>query len=169
MTSVRRERAADRPAIHALLTAAFGSAAEADLVDTLRREGDLALSLVAERQGVIVGHVAFSPMRVTAREGATITAMGLAPLAVAADSQRQGLGARLVHAGLDELRTQGLAMVFLLGDATYYGRFGFLAETAAPFASPYAGPHFLALKLDPSLALPQKGQADYAPAFAALG
>lgn len=137
-------------------------------MDALREQGDLLLSLVAEQNGQIVGHIAFSPMTVLG-DGKAIDAAGLAPLAVSPAMQNQGIGAALVRVGLDQLRSQGVQLVFLLGDADYYSRFGFTAATAAPFTSPYAGTHFLALRLDPSFSLPQSGRADYAPAFADLG
>jgi len=64
---------------------------------------------------------------------------------------------------------QDIQMLFLLGDPGYYSRFGFSADTAKPFASPYAGPHFQALLLDKALKIPKSGKADYAAAFAKLG
>lgn len=168
MTNIRAEAGQDQPAIRALVSTAFGGDDEARLVDALREQGDLLLSLVAEQNGQIVGHVAFSPMAAIG-DGKAIDAAGLAPLAVAPAMQNQGIGGALVREGLDQLRSQGVRLVFLLGEPDYYARFGFSAADAAPFTSPYAGSHFLALRLDPSFSLPQSGRADYAPAFADLG
>lgn len=71
----------------------------------------------------------------------------------------------------DALRRAGLLgeeMVVVVGDPAYYRRFGFSAETAAPFSSPYTGPCFMALALQPGLEMPAEGKADYAPAFSRL-
>ena len=168
MIAVRAEQPSDRTAIHGLIAQAFGSDAEAGLVDTLRDQGDLIVSLVAERDGNLAGHIAFSPMSIEA-DGHNVPGAGLAPLAVSTDARRQGVAALLVREGLAHLRETGMKLAFVLGDPHYYGRFGFSAEAAAPFASPYAGPYFMALRLDPAFVLPQTGRADYAPAFAALG
>ncbi len=158
---IRPETRADRAAIRALLRAAFGGPAEADLVETLRAGGAAAVALVAIAGTGVVGHVLFSAMRAPPR------ALGLAPLAVAEGMRRRGIGARLVAAGLDRARAGGAAAVFVLGDPAFYGRFGFTAAAAAPFASPYAGPHLLALELAPG-GLPAGGPAAYAAAFDAF-
>jgi putative acetyltransferase len=74
----------------------------------------------------------------------------------------------LIELGLNMLRIEGLHACFVLGNPGYYGRFGFDAARAAPFASPYAGPHFMAVYLDRTLAIPQSGTAHHAPAFTRL-
>jgi putative acetyltransferase len=102
-------------------------------------------------------------------DGKSVAAAGLAPLAVHPSMRGRSIGGDLIGAGLERLASLGTQLVFVLGDADYYARFGFSASNAAPFASSYAGLHFMALSLDPSFALPQSGRADYAPAFSALG
>jgi putative acetyltransferase len=162
MIVIRPERPADIAAIHALVAAAFPADDEARLVDALRDAGDAAISLVAEDAGEIVGHVLFSPM------SAPFAALGLAPVATLEARRREGIAARLIEAGLAMARAQGVAGVFVLGDNAYYERFGFRAQTAAPFASPYAGAHFMALSLGQGGLPATSGAVDYAPAFAAL-
>lgn len=152
--------------VRQLLLSAFPTADEADLVDRLRADGDLAVEFVAVDAGAIVGHIAFSRMAVEA-DGAPVAALGLAPLAVAPDRQRGGIGGRLIECGLAAANGRGTRIVFVLGDPEYYGRFGFSAAAAAPFASPYAGPHLMAQWLS-SRQAPAAGRADYAPAFSAL-
>src|SRR5688572_12508038 len=93
---IRPEQPDDASAIYAVHAACFPSDAEARLVDLLRQAGRLSLSLVAEAEGAIVGHVAFSP--VTAAIAAIGT--GLAPVAVLESYRRQGIAARLIEAGL---------------------------------------------------------------------
>ena len=166
---IRPARAADGEAIDQVIRAAFaatefGHQGEAELVRMIEADGDVMVSLVAEAGGAIAGHVLFSRMDVEA-DGRPITAAGLAPVSVVPDGQGQGIGDALIRAGLAALREQGVAISFVLGHESYYPRFGYLPELAARFASPFAGPHFMAMMLDSNAAWPQGGRADYAPAF----
>ena len=157
---IRAATAADAAAIRGIHLASFPTAAEADLVQWLHDDGDVILSLVAEEGGVVIGHALFSRMT------APFRALGLAPVAVLPDHRRTGVAARLIEAGLARAAASGWQGVFVLGDAAYYGRFGFSAAAASGFANPWAGPHFLLKALSPL-----KGTAarvDYAPAFARL-
>jgi putative acetyltransferase len=163
---IRPAEPRDAEAIRAVHLAAFPTAAEADLVDRLERDGDVAISLVAEAQGEVVGHVLLSRMRVTAPERA-YRALGLGPVGVTPPYQRGGIGSELILGALGVAGATGEELVFVLGEPEYYGRFGFSAETAAPFASPYAGPFLMALALG-EVALPGSGTAEYARAFATL-
>ncbi|ARS26178.1 GNAT family N-acetyltransferase [Sphingomonas sp. KC8] len=159
---IRPETAVDSAAIARLLESAFPADDEARLVDRLRADGDLTISLVAELAGNIVGHVALSPMT------APFRALGLAPVAVDEDYRRRGIAARLIELSLEQARQDGWAAVFVLGDPAYYTRFGFSVADAAGFACAYAGPHMMVLALD-SRGLPVRaGDIAYAPAFAAL-
>jgi putative acetyltransferase len=163
---IRPAEPRDSAGIRALLTAAFPTAAEADLVERLCGEGDAVVSLVEERAGEVVGHVVLSRMSVEG-DGRRWSALGLGPVAVAPVFQNGGIGSALIEGALGIARATGEEIVFVLGEPAYYGRFGFEAATAAPFASPYAGPFLMALKLTDE-PLPVSGRADYAPAFAAL-
>jgi len=138
---VRSEKLDDRSAIREIVVEAFGGAQEAELIDGLRGAGVLAISLVAEIDGRVCGHVAVSHLKSPSRT------LALAPLAVTNTRRRQGVGAALVRRAIDIAKVEGSEMIFVLGDPAYYRRFGFTAETAAPFRSLYAGPHFMALKL----------------------
>ncbi|WP_160174164.1 GNAT family N-acetyltransferase [Sphingopyxis sp. MWB1] len=170
---IRPATAEDAEAIHRLISAAFaasehGYQGEADLPAMLAADGDILLSLVAERDAARAGHILFSRMTVEA-DGAPLTAAGLAPVSVTPDVQGQGIGSALIRAGLDELRAQGIAISFVLGDPAYYMRFGYSPVLAARFASPFSGACFMAMMLDSHAEWPQGGQADYAPAFGRLG
>ena len=136
---VRPERPADHAVIASVIKAAFTGMPYADgdeheLVDTLRREGALSVSLVAEVAGVVVGQITFSPA--TASDGSSDW-FALGPLAVLPAHQRAGIGAALVHAGLrtiDELRANGC---ILTGNPAYYARFGFdLSPSNTPSGEP---------------------------------
>ncbi len=162
----------DLPQVAALHAAAFTASAhghhgEADLVRALHEAGDARVSLGAWRDDALVGHVLFSRMTAQA-DGAPIAAAALAPLAVARHWRRRGIGAALVAAGHAALRAQGTGLAFVLGDPAYYGRLGYEAALAAPFASPYAGPFFMACALDSAAPRPQRGEAIHAPAFSRL-
>ncbi len=161
---LRPETPADALPIRELLVAAFGGTQEADLVDQLRHDGDLVLSLVTlARDGSAIAHVGFVRL-VVEQGGDEIPAIGLAPLAVAPAAQRQGVGSVLVRRGLDRLRERGETLVFVLGDPAYYGRFGFDLAAAQAFTCVYAGAYFMALRLQPDA--PRDGLVRYPAAFA---
>jgi putative acetyltransferase len=170
---IRPARAGDEEAIDSVIRAAFagtefGHQGEAELVRAIEADGDALVSLVAERDGRIVGHALFSRMDVEA-DGVPLTAAGIAPVSVAPELQGQGIGDALIRAGLVALRGQGVAISFVLGHESYYPRFGYSPGLAARFASPFAGPHFMAMMLDSGAAWPLGGRADYAPAFGRMG
>lgn len=170
---VRRARATDAAAIAAVHRAAFaatdfGYQGEAELVAMVEADGDALVSLIAERAGRVAGHILFSRMSAVA-DGRPLAAAGLAPVAVLPDWQGQRVGGMLIREGLAELRDQGIALCVVLGDPAYYTRFGFSADLAARFASPFAGEHLMAVMLDSAVAWPVAGRADYAPAFARTG
>ena len=164
---IRAERPGDAARIRAVHLAAFPTPVEADLVEQLRADGDAVISLVAEDQREIVGHVLCSRMRAEGDER-SLDALGLAPVAVLPERQRQGIGSALIEVALSEALSLGTDIVFLVGEPEYYRGFGFSAEIAAPFASPYAGHYFQAKLLRNDLTLPESGMAQYAPAFAEL-
>ena len=172
MIELRPERPADRPAIHDVEARAFGGPAEADLVDVLRERGELVVSLVAvgSERHELIGHVGFSPVRVDGA-GAVPGLVGLAPLAVVPERQRQGVGAALVRRGLDVLREQGYRACVVLGHASYYPRFGF--RPAAGFGLRFPGARsqdsFFALELVPGALDGVAGEVRYAPPFEAVG
>ncbi|WP_415659430.1 GNAT family N-acetyltransferase [Roseateles sp.] len=166
---IRDETAADRPVVAALLDAAFRDHPfsrhdEARILQRLGERGALSLSLVAcdPASGEPIGHVAFSPVRIA---GQDLGWLGLGPLAVRPECQRQGVGRLLVQAGLARLRAAGAAGCVLLGDPAYYARFGFRAEPGLVLPGVPAT-HFQALRLDAARALPA-GAVGYDDAFSA--
>ena len=127
---IREETPADQAAIHALTEAAFRNAphtshTEQWIVDALRKAGALAISLIAEDEDGIVGHVAVSPVALS--DGSTGW-FGLGPISVAPERQKQGIGAMLTKLALDTLCARGAAGCVVLGDPAYYARFGFMPE-----------------------------------------
>ena len=127
---VRPEQTSDIDVIRTLTETAFRTAPHAAgtehlIIDRLRAAGALTLSLVAEADGAIAGHVAFSP--VTISDGSAGW-YGLGPISVDPARQGEGIGTRLVREGLERLKALGAAGCVLLGDPAYYGRFGFSAD-----------------------------------------
>jgi putative acetyltransferase len=166
---IRPEAPRDQRAIFDVNARAFPQPAEARLVDALRAANAVTSSLVAERDGRVVGHILFSPVRVEG-EGGGFVAQGLGPVAVDPDCQRDGIGGALVRAGLDACRRAGHAIVFVLGHAAYYPRFGF--EPAAPRGLFYADtsrdytPVFFVAELEAGALAGRTGVVHYRPEFA---
>jgi putative acetyltransferase len=169
--AIRAATGGDVAAIDALLRRAFPKPDEALLVQRLCVDGDMVLTLVADDEdtGELAGMVAFSRMDVEIGDKA-IASVALAPVAVAGHYRRQGVGEALIQAGLAHLGGAGVMPCFVLGDPDYYGRFGFSADWARGFASPYAGDYLMAVPLQ-GAAMPcgVRGRADHAGAFARLG
>lgn len=124
MTAVRRERQGDEAQIYEVNYQAFGRKEEAEVVNVLRSSCPEGVSLVAEEEGKIVGHMLFTPTIIEG-EGTSLVGTGLAPLAVLPRYQGKGVGSALVRAGLDEMRTAGEPFVVVVGHPGYYPKFGF--------------------------------------------
>lgn len=164
--NIRHETSADYEAIRRVNYEAFDHrAAEAKLIDLLRERGELTLSLVAEVDGEIVGHVAFSPMTIEVGP-ASFKALGLGPIAVLPAHQRKGIGSALMREGLAQCAAMGCDAVLLLGHIEYYPRFGFTPASAFGISSDYeAGDHFMALPLREGALDGIHGKAQYVRAF----
>jgi putative acetyltransferase len=164
---VREERPEDIHGIHDVNERAFGQPQEADLVDKLRRNCNDVLSLVAVEQNQVVGHILFSPATVESQER-TVHGMGLAPMAVQPEYQRQGVGASLVRKGITKLESKGCPFVIVLGHASYYPRFGFEPASRYRIRSEWEVPDnaFMILVLDKSEMEGISGLARYRPEFA---
>lgn len=168
MVVVRVETSSDHEAIRRVLQSCFPTEAESRLVVLLRDAGRLAVSLVAELDGAIVGHVSFSP--VTVQRPTASLGIGLAPLAVLADHRRQGIGAELVRVGLEACRAAGFGWCVVLGEPLYYARFGFRSAAEFGLSDEYGGGSaFQAMEFCEG-ALPRgAGLVCYAMEFAEVG
>lgn len=164
--NIRPETNADVVAIHQVNAVAFGRAGEADLVDTLRAQGQIVLSLVAVQDEEIVGHILFSPV-VIADDEAHVPAVGLGPMAVLPYYQRHGIGSQLVEHGLDLLCAAGHDVVVVLGHPHFYMRFGFQAAAEFGIRSQWNLPAglFMVVELVPGALQERSGTAMYADAF----
>lgn len=168
MLLIRPATLADAPGIRQVHLAAFPTTMEADLVERLEAAGHADISLVAEAGGLVVGHVLFSPVTLQANCAAT-GGVGLAPVAVLPEHQRQRIGSWLVLEGIAVCRRRGHRFVVVLGEPDWYRRFGFEPARIYGLASEYdAGDAFMALPLSPGALPPEGGLVRYAPAFATL-
>lgn len=167
MISIRSERAQDVAAVRHVHVTAFPTAAEADLVERLRAGGKSEVSLVAELEGRIIGHIVFS--RVTFDSPLDVIAYGLGPMAVVPGHERHAVGRRLVQNGLAESHARGACMVVVLGDCGYYSRFGFERASRHGLRNEYgAEESFMAFMLDAHAHPPPSTLVKYASEFAAL-
>ncbi|HKQ77999.1 MAG TPA: N-acetyltransferase, partial [Blastocatellia bacterium] len=144
----------------------FGRPAEADLVDALRRNGKAAISLVAEDDGRVVGHILFSAVTIQSKETGW-TGIGLAPLAVIPERQNQRIGSALVEHGLRRCREEGYPFVVVLGHANYYPRFGFVSASKFGIKSEYdvADEVFMVMELREGALIECAGVVKYQPEF----
>src|SRR2546421_10233545 len=125
MIEIRAERQEDGAAIGGVHTRAFGGPAEAKLVQLISERKKALISLVALSDGKLVGHILFSGVTI-ANSPDTFSGVGLAPVAVLPEFQREGIGSRLIREGLRQCKQSGYDAVVLIGDPAYYSRFGFL-------------------------------------------
>lgn len=163
---IRPETAADYAAVADVTAAAFGKQDEARLVAAIRTSEEFVpeLTLVAEENGRIVGHVMYS---YSALEGAEMRLLQLSPLSVAPDRQRTGIGSALTRESLRLADERGEPLVLVLGHPSYYPRFGFRPASTLGLLAPdpeWPDEAFMAVPLtayDPAL----RGRVTFAPAF----
>ena len=162
---IRPETEKDKIAIQEINQSAFETFAEAALVDTLREQCHPIISLIAEEDRKVVGHIMFSP--VTLSGSSDLKIMGLAPMAVLPKYQQKSIGSALVQAGLDECKKLGFGAVVVLGHTKYYSRFGFIPAARFGINCEYDVPEeaFMVLELEPVYLTGAKGPVKYHSAF----
>ena len=165
---IRPETEADSAAVRAVNEAAFDTSAEADLVEALRRRNVSMVSLVAEVEGVVVGHILFSPVSLI--EHKDLDLAGLAPMAVVPDHQRKGIGSGLVRQGLARCKDLGFCAVVVVGHPEYYPRFGFAPASRYSLRSEYDVPDevFMVAELEYGALNGVSGLVRYDDAFAGV-
>jgi len=166
---VRDESAEDISSVFVVNRAAFEGPEEATLVDRLRVAAAPLVSLVAETEGQVIGHILFSPVFVETGAGDRLC-MGLGPMAVLPTFQNRGVGSELVNRGLARCRELEAAAVFVLGHPDYYPRFGF--QPAAPRGFRYKkerfDPFFFVIELEEGFRETASGLVRYHSAFDAV-
>jgi putative acetyltransferase len=169
MLIIRPENLTEAAAIYALNKLAFdGRDAEPRLVDAIRESDGFIpeLSLVAELDGQIVGHILFSRIHIATADQ-QVPVLALAPMAILPEYQKQGIGSELIGHGLEQSERLGWEIVIVLGHPDYYPRFGFSAELAKPLECPYGdvGDTWMALELTPGALKNVRGNVVYPSAF----
>ncbi|WP_176593428.1 GNAT family N-acetyltransferase [Sphingobium sp. EM0848] len=129
---IRPETSEDVPKIRSLIKAAFkgidhSNETEGAIVDALRDAGALIISLIAEQDDMLIGHVAFSPVLIAGDGGGWY---GMGPVSVSPQVQRRGTGSALIREGLKLLQDRGASGCVVLGEPNYYSRFGFSSNHA---------------------------------------
>ncbi len=166
MITIRQEAADDATAVREVNERAFGGPAEASLVEQLRDRGAVTLSLASVDDTRIVGHILFSPAEIVS-EAAAYAAVALGPMAVLPETQRQGVGSRMVRRGLEVLREGGHRLLIVLGHADYYPRFGFLPASRLGIRCSFDVPDevFMAREIERGAWRGGNGLARYQPEF----
>lgn len=164
---IRNETPADIESIHSLNYAAFknhthhepgAEPTEHLIVDNLRAADALTLSLVAEQDGAVVGHVAISPVTIGEADRSWF---GLGPVAVLPELQNRGIGSKLIRTAIEKVKKRSAGGIVVMGDPKYYGRFGFKQLDTIVFPGVPAE-YFMAL---PLLDTDASGDVAYHPAF----
>ena len=162
---VREERSHDRTGVRDVNNRAFGQEQEANIVDALRANGAVLLSLVATMNDRVVGHVMFSPITV-----GDVTGAALGPMAVLPEHQRQGIGGGLIETGTERLKQLGYPFIIVLGHAEYYPRFGFKPASRFGVTCEWEVPDevFMLLVLDETKMRDVSGLARYRREFSSV-
>ncbi len=169
MVTIRAEKQIDFADVRKVNERAFGGASEATLVDALRSAVAPYVSSVAVENERVIGHIFFSPVSIE-NPGTIQLAFGLAPMAVAPDSQQRGVGSLLVRYGLEECRRLDVDIVVVVGHRDYYPRFGFRPAGELGLKCEYdvAPEEFMVLELrEGALSGAAAGMVRYHEAFAA--
>jgi putative acetyltransferase len=130
IVKIRVEKKSDFNAIKYVNDKAFNQPQEGNVIEKIRNTDSRILSLVAELDNKIIGHIFFSPVEIEGHPEIK-NGMGLAPLAVLPEYQKQGIGKMLIKEGISKLKKQSVPFIIVLGHEHYYPKFGF--ETAAKY------------------------------------
>ncbi|MBW2249626.1 MAG: N-acetyltransferase [Deltaproteobacteria bacterium] len=167
--NIRKEKDSDKEKIWEVNAEAFESEAEANLVNALRDSRIPFISLVAEEDKEIVGHILFTPLELIA-DDSVLKLMGLAPMAVLPRVQKKGIGSQLVKTGIEKCSTQCYDAIVVLGHPEYYPKFGFVPSVKYGIKSEYDVPDeaFMVLELKEGSLKGKNGVIKYHAAFGSV-
>ena len=172
MIEIREEQRGEYQEIRQVIVAAFGGDPEepaANVVELLRDRNKVPVALVAVSDNKIVGHIMFSPVTITLAPKA-FRAVGLAPLSVLPEFQRQGIGSMLTREGLKKCAAAGFEIAVVLGSSHYYPRFGFSRASFYGLGNEYdTDEHFMAIELKNGTLDKVSGTVQYSPEFKKCG
>jgi putative acetyltransferase len=166
---IRAEKAEDISAVHKVNAAAFGREDEANLVDRLRGAAST-ISFVAVELEQVVGHIFYSPVKIEGESAHNLFVLGLAPVAVLSEHQRQGIGSALIRQSLKECVCFGCKAVVVLGHPEYYPKFGFVPAREIGLRCEYTvlDEAFMVLELERGALDGCSGIVKYRPEFREL-
>ncbi len=166
---VRKEQTTDFDAVYEINKNAFETNEEADLVNRLRNSNSFVsdLSLVAESDNKVVGHILFTKIKINSPTGKVFVSLALAPMAVQNKCQNQGIGSELIKKGLEKATSLGFDSVIVLGHETYYPKFGFSPASKFDIKAPFEVPDtaFMAIELEAGSLKSPNGVVGYAKEF----
>ncbi|MDM5317453.1 N-acetyltransferase [Fictibacillus sp. b24] len=171
MIKIRIEKEADYIVIDEINSSAFNGEGESKLIRAIRDSEWFVpeLSLIAEKDEEVVGHILFSEVTIQT-ENEQVPTLALAPMAVSPQHQKQGIGTLLVQTGLEKAQQLGYEHVVVLGHPDFYPKFGFVSSVAKGIHSPFPVPEevFMVLELKKGSLEGIKGKVEYPPAFSAV-
>jgi putative acetyltransferase len=166
---IRKEKPEDYSGIFTVNKIAFEQDNESRLVDSLRQSEYYipGLSLVAEYEEKILGHILFTKLKIFDKSGTVHNSISLAPMAVLPSYQNLGIGTELVKSGLEKAAKLGFESVIVLGHDKYYPRFGFKPANKWEITCPFEVPDevFMALELVPGGLKNISGEVQYPKEF----
>ena len=160
---IQEEKKTDIDQITQLHNQAFDGSEEGEIVNNLRKNHNLTISLVCELDGIIIGHIAYSPIY----KEQEIIGLGLAPVAVLPNYQNQGIGSKLIRQGNSVALSKGYKKIFVLGSPEYYSRFGFNLAREYNYYSIFdpEGDHFMVMGDQMENEEPEKVSVNYCNEF----
>jgi putative acetyltransferase len=169
IVAIRAASPADAEAVFEVNRRAFGEELEARLVEALTGRVEPCISLVAELDGTVCGHIFFTPVHVRPEgdQAGSFRALGLGPMSVLPEHQNRGIGSKLVREGLRACRKIEEMIVFVLGHPHYYPRFGFIPcqPLGLRFEAPVPDEVFLVIELEEGALAGRTGTVHYHPEF----
>ena len=167
--NIRTEKATDVDKIWNINAEAFETEAETNLVNALRDSGVSYISLVAEKDNELVGHILFTPVELVG-DDTDLKLMGLAPMSVVPKVQNRGIGSVLVEAGIEQCVSKGFDAIVVLGHPEYYPKFGFVPSVKYDIKSEYEVPDeaFMVLELTKGSLQGKQGIIKYHEAFGSV-
>ncbi|MEQ8524226.1 N-acetyltransferase [Gracilimonas sp.] len=166
--NIRAEQHTDYQQVYKVHQKAFGQEEEGQIVERIRKSGGFVpeLSLVAEIDGAVVGHILFSKITIETKQGDK-ESLSLAPMAVLPDFQKQGIGGQMIKAGIQKAVELGFDSIIVLGHADYYPNFGFEKASKWKITCSFEVPDeaFMAIELKEDALANSAGKVVYPPAF----
>lgn len=164
MIELRLAEPGDHQEIFEVIWAAFGRLDEPRLVERLWQNEEVDFECVAKSHGSLVGHILFSPLLLS-RMDETLRGSALAPLAVRPEWQKKGVGSALVRMGLEFCASRGVEVVVVVGEPSYYSRFGFDPELGRLIEAPFPYPYLQVIELESGVLAAGGWVAGYASGF----